>query len=462
MAIIDFTASDIGPLQSRMTGYAVAPGDPRFDEARVAWNLAVDQHPAAVAFPHDTDDVKKIVAFARATGLRVTAQGTGHNAGAHGDLSESILVKTSQLQGASVDPAARIARVEAGALWQDVVPMASEHGLAALVGSSPDVGIVGYSLGGGVGYLGRKHGIAANSVTAIELVTADGEHIRTAAGHEPELFWALRGGGGNFGVVTAMEFKLFPVESLYAGMMLWPWERSAELYKRWRDWTDTTPDEVTSMARMIQFPDMPDVPEPLRNRKMFVFSAAYLGDADEGARVVQGMRELKPEMEMFGPMPPLGLMRLHGDPEGGVPALSDHSLIDALPDSAIDDAVAAAGPGSGSPLTIFEIRQMGGAMGRVPDDAGALEKIDGRFLAFTVGMPMDAESGRAIECAARDAMAALAPHSRGRTYLNFSERVTNTRSAYSVETHQRLQAVKARYDADGLLHGNHRIEAPAA
>jgi len=462
MAIIDFTARDIGALQSRMTGYAVAPHDPRWDEARLAWNLAADQRPAAVAFPTGAADVQAIISFARAAGLRVTAQGTGHNATAHGDLSESILVKTSQIQGASVDPAARIARVGAGALWQDVVPMASEHGLAALVGSSPDVGIVGYSLGGGVGYLGRKHGIATNSVTAIELVTGDGEAIRVDADHAPDLFWALRGGGGNFGVVTAMEFKLYPAESVYAGMMLWPWERSAELFKRWRDWQAQTPDEITSMARMIQFPDLPDVPEPLRLRKMFVFSAAYLGDHDEGARAVQAMREMKPEIDMFGPMPPLGLMRLHGDPEGGIPGASDHSVIDALPDSAIDEVVELAGPGSDSPLLITELRQMGGALGRVPEGAGALEKIDGEFLAFAVGIATTPEAKAVIERAARNVMAALAPHSRGRTYLNFAERVTNARSAYSVETHQRLQAVKARYDSDGLLHGNHHIEAGAS
>ena len=462
MAILDFTARDISALQSRMTGYAVAPDDPRFDEARMAWNLAVDQRPAAVAFPTDAADVQHIVAFAREAGLRVTAQGTGHNAGAHGDLSESILVKTSEIQGASVDPTTRIARVGAGALWQDVVPMASEHGLAPLVGSSPDVGIVGYTLGGGVGYLGRKHGLAANSVTAIELVTADGDHIRTDADHEPDLFWALRGGGGNFGVVTAMEFELHRAESIYAGMMLWPWEQSVELFKRWRDWTDGTPEEITSMARMIQFPELPDVPDFLRGRKMFVFSAAFLGDQDAGARAVGAMRELKPEIDLFGPMPPIGLMRLHGDPEGGVPGASDHSLVDALPDHVVDDAVAIAGPGSGSPLLIFELRQLGGALSRVPDGAGALGKIDGRYLAFTAGMVTDPEAGARIDAAGRDAMAALAPYSRGRKYLNFSERVTNTRSAYSVETHQRLQAIKARYDAGGLVHGNHRIEAAAS
>ena len=462
MAITDPTTHDVRALEGRIRGYALGPADDRWDDARQAWNLAVDQRPAAVVYPLDEADVSRTIDFARATGLRVTAQGTGHNAAAHGDLSESILVKTSQMTATSVNPVSRIARVQAGALWQDVLPKASEHGLAALSGSSPDVGIVGYSLGGGIGYLGRKHGIQTNSVTAIELVTADGELVRVDADHDPELFWALRGGGGNFGVVTAMEFKLYPVESLYAGMMLWPVERAAEVYKRWRDWTDTAPDEVTSMARMLQFPELPEVPQPLQGRHMFVFSAAHLGDADSGAKLLDPLRELRPEMDMFAPMPPIGLMRLHGDPEGAASYASDHAMIDDLPDAAIDAIVGMAGAGTELPLAMVEFRQLGGALGRVPDGAGALEKMDAKFLAFTGGMVEGPESARAVERAARDAMGTLAPWNRGRTYLNFSDRVTNTRSAYSVATHRRLQAVKGRVDPDGVLHGNHRIEGCAA
>jgi hypothetical protein len=459
MAIIETGIRDVRELDNRIRGYALAPGEERWDDARQAWNVAVDQHPAAIVFPRDADDVAAIVRHAASAGLRVTAQGTGHNAGAHGDLSESILVKTTQMTSVSIDRDARIARVGAGALWQDVVPQASELGMAPLVGSSPDVGIVGYSLGGGIGYLGRKHGLATNAVTAIELVTADGELVRTDAHHDPDLFWALRGGGGNFGIVTAMEFELFPVESLYAGMLLWPVEESARVYRRWRDWTETAPDEVTSMARMIQFPPLPDVPAPLQGRHMFVLSAAYSGDVEAGARLLGPLRELKPEMDTFGPMPPAGLMRLHGDPEEPMPFASDHALVDSLPDQAIDDIVEVAGAGAGSPLMIVEFRQLGGALGRVPEGAGALEKVDGAYLAFTGGLAMEPEMGRAVERSARDAMETLAPYSRGRTYLNFSERPTNTRSAYSVETHQRLQAVKGRIDGAGLFHGNHRIDS---
>ena len=462
MAIIETGAHQFDVLRDRVRGPVVAADDPRYDEARLAWARAHEQHPAAVAYPADAGDVVEIVNFARNAGLQVTAQGTGHNSGAHGDrLADSILVKTSELREVSVDPEARIARVGAGALWMDVVPVAAEHGLAALAGSSPDVGVVGYSLGGGVGYLGRKHGIASNNVTAIEIVTADGRFRRVDADNDADLFWALRGGGGNYGVVTAMEFRLFAVDDLYAGMMLWPVEDAARIYKAWRDWTETAPDEVTSMARMIQFPPLPDVPEPLRGRHMMVISAAFLGGIVEGAELLQPLRDLGPEMDMFGPMPLEGLMRLHGDPEEPMAFASDHALIDELPDEAIDALVEKHGAGSGSPLMIVEIRQMGGAMGRVPDGAGALERVDGRFLAFTGGLTMEPADVEPVARVARAAMEILAPYSRGRTYLNFAEKVTNTRTAYSVATHARLQAVKAGVDPDGVMHGNHRIDAAA-
>jgi hypothetical protein len=244
-------------------------------------------------------------------------------------------------------------------------------------------------------------------------------------------------------------------------MMLWPVEDSARVYKRWRDWTASAPDEITSMARMLQFPPLPEVPAPLQGRHMFVFSAAYTGDAETGARLIEPLRELGPEMDMFAPMPLAGLMRLHGDPEGGAAYASDHAMIDDLPDPAID-AIVDHATAPGSPLVMVEFRQLGGALGRVPEGAGALEKMDARFLAFTGGMVEGPESERAVERASRDAMGTLAPWNRGRTYLNFSERVTNTRSAYSVQTHRRLQAVKGRVDPDGVLHGNHRIEPDAS
>src|SRR6478735_9298888 len=215
MLISDRPAADVHALRTRLHGAVYGPSDAGYDEARRPWNLAVDQRPAAVAFPVTDGDVQAIVAFAREHGLRVTPQATGHGASANGPLEATILVHTKHIRGVRIDPVHRTARVRAGALWQDVTAPAAIHGLAPLAGSAGDVGIVGYMLGGGLSWLGRAHGLACNSVTAIELVTADARAIRTDNATDPELFWALRGGKPHaLGIVTAIEFSLYPVEEL--------------------------------------------------------------------------------------------------------------------------------------------------------------------------------------------------------------------------------------------------------
>ena len=267
------------------TEAVVLPHDPRWNEARVAWNLAVDQQPAAVALPESAADVMAVVRWARSRGLRVAPQGTGHNAAAMGSLAHTVLVKTERMRGVEIDAERRIARVEAGVLWAEVSEAAAEHGLAALAGSSPDVGVVGYSLGGGISWLARRYGLAANSVTAVELVNADGELVRADADNESELFWALRGGGGSFGVVTALEFQLYPIAEVYAGVLFFPIERGKEVLHAWRNWLEDVPDEVTSVGRFLQFPPIPDIPEPLRGGSFVVVEATSLLDeaADERA-----------------------------------------------------------------------------------------------------------------------------------------------------------------------------------
>jgi FAD/FMN-containing dehydrogenase len=459
MAVVSESSTELRTLRALSSGAVVAPADSAYDEARAAWNLVADQRPAAVAIPENETDVAFAVAYAREAGLRVSVQGTGHNPVPLGDMSDSILIRTHRMRQVDIDPGARRARVQAGAIWSDVAGPASAHGLAALSGSSPDVGVVGYSLGGGVGYLGRKHGIQTNSVTAIELVTTDGEHVRVDASHDPELFWALRGGGGNFGVVTALEFKLYPVSALYGGWLVWPWEDSHRVISRWVEWTRTTPDEVTSMARIMQLPPLPDIPEIVRGRKIVVVSAAVLGTREDGEWLLGPMRDLKPEIDTFAEMEPVGLSHLHGDPEHPVGGLSDSLIVDDMPGDAIDAFVAAAGPDASTSLLLAELRQMGGALGRDGEGHGALSRIDGGFLSFAVGIVMNPEMGRAVERDARGVMRALEPYGHGRQYSNFTEKATDAESFYGSETYARLRAVRARVDADGLMRANHEISA---
>ena len=207
----------------------------------------------------------------------------------------------------------------AGTLSRDVMNSAAGCGKAALCGSSPDVGMVGYTLGGGIGWLGRKHGIQANALTAVELVTADGELVRADGENEADLFWALRGGGGNFGVITAIEFDLVPVAEAHAGMLAWPWERSEEVLKAWAEWAPGAPDEITTSARILQFPPIPEIPDFLRGRNLVMIDGAHCGSAEDAEEELRPFRELEPELDMWGTMPTPGLVQVHGDPEEPTP-----------------------------------------------------------------------------------------------------------------------------------------------
>jgi UDP-N-acetylenolpyruvoylglucosamine reductase len=435
----------------------VFPGDADWDEARRAWNLAVDQRPWAVALPESADHLVELVRFARERGLQLAPQGTGHNADPLGPLEDTILVKTHRMRGVSIDPEARIGRAEAGVLWIEVVEPAAEHGLAALHGSSPDVGVVGYSLGGGMGWYARSHGLATNSVTAIELVTADGELIRADAEEHADLFWALRGGGGNFGIVTAIEFRLYPITEAYAGVLFFPLERAAEVLNAWREWVETVPDEVTSVGRLLRLPPIPDVPEFLRGRDFVIVEAAYTGDAEAGAALIQPLRDLGPEIDTFDLVPATALTRLHMDPEHPVPGKGGGMLLADVTPDAIDALVTAAGPDVASPLLSIEIRQLGGELGRSASEHGALDRFDARFVAFAVGIAMTPELGHAVEAAVEEVRAALAPWDAGLEYLNFTERRTAAERLFPAETLKRLREVKTRYDAGGLFRANHSI-----
>jgi FAD/FMN-containing dehydrogenase len=435
-----------------------APGDERYDAARQAFNLTLDQRPAMIAEPTDAEQVAAVVRFATAQGYRVAPQATGHNGGPLGSLEDSVLLKTSAMKGVEIDAAARRARVLAGSKWEEVVPRASELGLAALHGSSPDVGVVGYSLGGGMGWYARQHGLQTNSVTAIELVTADGEQLRVDHDTEPELFWALRGGGGNFGVVTAIEFDLYPIEQVYAGTLFFPYERASEVLHAWHEWTASTPYAITSTAKLLQFPPLPDIPEIVRGKSFTVVSAAYLGDEADGAEIMRPLRELGPAMDTFAMVPPVALSELAMDPPDPVPYTSASQILGDMPATAIDDLVAAAGPGSGSPLVMLELRQTGGALSRDAEHHGALGRLAGSYVQFGVGVVMDEAGGAAAQASLAKAQDALAPYAAGQ-YLNFAEAATDLRDAFAEGTYPRLRAAKAAYDPQGTFQANHEIRA---
>jgi FAD binding domain/Berberine and berberine like len=449
-------------LQTRLDGRLIGPDDSNWDEARAAWNLSVDQHPAAVALPESAEDVAAVVAGAREQGLRVAPQGTGHGAQARGSLEDSVLLKTERMRGAEVDVDARRARVQAGAQWGDLTPLAAQDGLASLSGSAGDVGIVGYSVGGGVGWMVRKHGLAANSIASAQVVTADGDLVTADRDSEPDLFWALRGGGGSFGAVTALEIELLPITELYAGVLFWPQERAGEVLSAWRDWTDGVPEEMTSLGRLLNVPPFPEVPEPIRGRSFVVVEAAFLGDEAAGAELLAPLRELGAEMDTFTTMPPPQLATVHNDPPEPVPGAGDGVLLDRLDDGAIEGLVQRAGPESGAPLVSLEIRHLGGAAGRPDPEGGALDHIPAAFATYAVGIAPTPEMKAAVQESAGQVREAFAQCLSASTFLNFTEQPrTDTATMFTAEAHKRLGAVKHAYDPDDVFQSNHPI-APAA
>jgi len=449
-------------LDDRLVGHVHFPGDPGWDEARATFNVLVDQRPVAVAVAAGEDDVVAVVRYAREHGLRVAPQSTGHGAGSMDTLEDTILLSVAGLDDVVIDAATCRVRVGAGVRWEQVVPQLSELGLAALHGSSPDVGIAGYSLGGGMGWLARRHGLQTNAVTAIEVVTADGHLVRTDPFHEPDLFWALRGGGGNFGVVTAIEFAVVPVGAVYAGRMFFPFERAREVLHAWAALLPTAPDELMTWATILHFPEAPDVPLAVRGRSFVVVMGAYLGHASQGRALMQPMRDLAPVIDTFATVPPIGLAELAMDPREPLPYRSTHHLLGEPTPAAIDAILATAGPESprGSALAMVQLRHMGGALARSTPAAGARATLPGEVCLFALGVAPDAAAEAAVEAALADVREALRPYRVG-DYPNFVEEPADAGGFFDDATWARLRAVKALYDPEDMFRANHRI-APAA
>jgi FAD/FMN-containing dehydrogenase len=445
-------------MNATRTDQFVFPDDVRWDDARQAWNLAVDQRPAVVALPTSVDDVIAAVAYARERDLTVVVQGTGHGA-SPSSLAGTLLINMRNLRGVEIDVGARRARVEAGAWWEDVAGPANAAGLTALHGSSPNVGVVGYTLGGGIGWLARKHGLSSESVLAVELVTADGAVVRADSMQNTDLFWALRGGGGGLGVVVAVEIALYSVDALVAGMLVWPWEQAADVLGRYVEWAESAPDEVTASARLLQIPPLPDIPEAFRGRRLVIIDGAVLGTEEEAAEILAPLRELEPELDTFGAVDPSALLHLHMDPEGPMPGLGGAMSLGVLDAEAVTALLEVAGPGTDSPLISVELRQLGGALHRRVPGAGAQGSLEGSFAFFAVGAPMGPGVGEAIMDRVDALKAALAPWDSGGTFVNFADRRKTLADAIGEHGVARLRAIKETIDPDGVFRLGHSLAA---
>jgi hypothetical protein len=444
-------------LRGLCGGSVQLPGDPAYDMARSPWNLQMRDHPAAVAYPAFPDEVAEVLVAAGESGLQVAAQGTGHGAPPlEGRLGDAVLLRTSAMTELEIDADRRSVRAGAGVLWGDLADAAGRHGLAARHPSSPDVGVVGYTLGGGIGWYARQLGLQCNAVTAVELVLADGTLVRATADDEPELFWAMRGGAAPLGVVTALEFGLFPLETVVAGHLSWDWTAVERVLPAWVAWCADAPDEVTTAFRLLDIPADEQIPAELRGRRIAMIDGAVLGDDSSAAEVLAPLRALRPEFDTVARVPAASLVRLHLDPEGPTPAYASSTLVSGLPDAAIAGIVEAVGPGSGTRLAAAELRQLGGALARPDPDGGALAALDGQFLALGLGLGGgdDDAWARQREDAGRF-LAAVEPWATGRQYLPMLDARTDTRKVFPPGVHARLSAVRRAVDPGSLFLAAH-------
>jgi FAD binding domain len=449
-------------LEAGVSGPVLFAGDPRIDHELAGFNLAVRHEPHVVVGATNAADVAAAVRYAARRGLAVGIHATGHGGYASRD---TVIVSTHRMLACSVDPALATATVQAGVPWSMVISAAAPHGLAPLSGSASSVGAIGYTVGGGAGPIIRSHGFAADHVTSLQLVTADGQVRVVDAEHDPDLFWAVRGGKANFGVVTQMTTRLVRLPTLYAGAVYFPGEQAAELLHGWRAWVDTLDERTSSSIALVRLPDRPHVPAPLRGRLTVHLRFAHTGDAESGRATLEPMLRLAPPLiDAVREMPYSDVDSIHNDPTEPLPAWSRGSFLSGLPAAALDRLLDQAGPGVESPLVVVELRHLGGAASRHPDPDNSVAGRDAPFVVNAVG-PLFPPIAEIVPTVGQRLLDALAPWSTGQEPVNFSggpRTPGDGISAWPVAIRERLLEVKRRHDPDNVFRTGFALLAAGA
>jgi FAD/FMN-containing dehydrogenase len=452
--------SSLDDVSDLMDGDLLTPDHPDYDEERALWNGMVDRHPALIARCRSAGDVARALGLAGDHGLVVSIRGGGHNIAGNAVCEGGLMISLAHMRGVEVDPEARTARVEPGATLADLDRATQAHGLATPVGINSTTGIAGLTLGGGFGWLSRKHGLTVDSLIAADVVLPSGERVRATDTENPDLFWALRGGGGNFGVVTSFELRLYPVgPEVLSGLIVHPFDSARSILEYYREFADGLPDEAAVWVVLRQAPPLPFLPEEWHGREVVVLAAFYAGDPAEGERVLQPLRDFgEPIADVIGVQPYADWQQAF-DPlltPGARNYWKSHDLA-GLGDGVIDELLNAV-EGLPTPLCEIFLAQMGGAISRVPAEATAYAGRDARYIMNIHTRWEDAsKDGPCIEWA-RSVFDAVAPHSTGGVYVNFmpqdeADRVTRAYGA----NHARLVEIKGRYDPRNLLRMNQNI-----
>jgi FAD/FMN-containing dehydrogenase len=449
-----------------LEGALIRPQDADYDEARSIWNGAHDGHPAVIARCVRVSDVQHAIGFARSEGLDVAVRGGGHSIPGFSTCDGGIVIDLSPMKGIEVDAARRTVVVEPGVTWGELDAATQEHGLAVTGGLVSTTGVAGYTLGGGIGWLMRKHGLACDNLRSADVVTADGQFLTASASENSDLFWGLRGGGGNFGIVTAFEFDLHPVgPTVTAGPVFYPGDRAEEILRFYREFVREAPDELTTLANLLTAPPAPFLPEEWHGKKLIALIGVYAGDPEEGAKAMQPLRELgEPVADLVGPMPYVQMQGLIDAlyPKGSNAYMKAGYLRD-LDDEAIETAIRYH-QNATSPASEIHIQHLEGAVARVDDEETAYGERQAPFVLNVVVMTHEPGALDPHIDWAQRLYADIEPSLTGAAYINFlsAEGKERVQAAFGGEKFARLRQLKDRYDPTNLFHLNQNVPPSGA
>jgi FAD/FMN-containing dehydrogenase len=447
-------------LRDQLPGEVIAPNDPGYDEARRVWNAMIDKRPGLIVRPRSAGDVIAAVDLARRRRLPVAVRCGGHSVAGKGVCDDGLLVDLSLMKGVRVDPDRRTAHANGGVLWAEFDRETQAFGLATPGGRVTTTGIGGFTLGGGYGWLSPKYGLACDNLISAQVVTADGRLLTASETENEDLFWGLRGGGGNFGIVTSFEFRLHAAGPMVVGgMLMHPLERAREVLRAYRDYVDAGPDELATGFALFPAPPEEFVPEDLRGKTVLGIIACHCGEVEEGERHVAPLREIgPPAVDLIGPMPYTDLQALL-DPTAppGWRWYNSGEHLSGLTNPAIDALVSHA-PDGLAPLTQTIVFRHGGAVSRVGDAETAFGNRDAAYLLHPLAAWIEPEDDERHIAWLRELIRDMEPFRTGGVYLNFTpDEDARVPDAYGTDKHARLIALKDKYDPDNLFRFNHNI-----
>jgi FAD/FMN-containing dehydrogenase len=447
---------DLAAFTAGITGRVIRPDDPEYDLARQVHNATFDRHPALIVRAATAADVARTVVFARGSGYELAVRGGAHSLAGFGTTEGGIVLDLGDMKGLHIDAERRVAWAQAGLRAGEYTAAAAEHGLATPFGDTGSVGIAGLTLGGGIGWLVRKHGLTIDALLSVEIVTADGRVVIASETEHPDLFWAVRGGGGNFGVVTRFQYRLYPVSTVLGGAIFLPPTR--EVLRSLVPIAASAPEELSTISVLMSAPPAPFIPEALHGQPTLAVMFVYDGDAESGQAALEPFRQVAtPMAEMVAPMPYPAIYEMLKDAERRAPASHRSVFLDTLDDAAVDEILARTAAPS-SPMAMTQIRILGGAMARVDAEATAFAHRDATVMITILTVYEDAAEAPIHAAWTQAYFEALRPRATG-VYSNFleAEGEARIRDAYPEATYRRLADVKRRYDPTNLFRLNQNI-----